>query len=228
MGMKLVLYSGGNNRLNEGLDLELLKLVKSKDPVMTYVPFTYYEHQNHYKQWKRYYSKYDISQFHYFAPNKKYSSQHLEKVFSSDVIYLSSGNTFVFLNHLRKSGLIRPFKKFVKNGGVLAGMSAGAIVMTPNIMTAQVPSADRDENKHSLSNYKAMSLVGFEFSPHYDWTKAHDHELKEYSRETSSPILACDDGAGLVVNGTKAQLIGPIVKFEAGRRVELSQKWLRL
>ncbi|MGE3973584.1 MAG: Type 1 glutamine amidotransferase-like domain-containing protein [Bdellovibrionales bacterium] len=226
--MKLILYSGGNNKINEALDLELLGLIKKKEPVMSYVPFTFYEHPDHYRDWKRYYKKYGVKNFNYFAPNRDYSPKHLEKVFSGDVIYLSSGNTFIFLNHLRKNKLIPQFKKFVKKGGVLAGMSAGAIVMTPNIMTAQVPSADRDENKHCLTDYKAMSLVGFEFSPHYDWRGSHDQELIQYSKQTRSPIIGCDDGAGLVIVNQRAKLIGPAVKFEKGKRQELHQKWIQL
>jgi dipeptidase E len=226
--MKLVLYSGGNNRVNESLDLELLGLIKGRDPTMTYVPFTYYEHTSHYKNWKKYYGKYGVENFLYFAPNREYSKAHLAKVFTSDVIYLSSGNTFIFLNHLRKSGHIPAFKKFVKNGGILAGMSAGAIVMTPNIMTAQVPRADRDDNRLALKNYRAMSLVGFEFSPHYEWSRIHDEELKKYSLKTQAPIIGCDDGAGLVIVGERAKIVGPLVKFEGGQRTELHQKWIKL
>ena len=62
-----------------------------------------------------------------------FTRNDLHKALGSDVIYLAGGNTFYFLRNLRKSGLIPQLKKFVEQGGVLVGLSASAIIFTPNI-----------------------------------------------------------------------------------------------
>ncbi len=224
--MKLVLYSGGNEKINRNVDLALLSYVKSKRPQITYVPFTFYEHGSYYAQFKKQFAKYGVEDFVYFAPNKKYSAAHFKKAFSSDIIFLSSGNTFTFLNHLREQNLIKAFRRFVKKGGILAGMSAGAIVMTPNITTAVVPSADSDINRVGIKDLKAMNLVGFEFSPHFH--KNTSEELRSYSRFTRFPILACDDGAGLIVENNKIQIIGDVTRFKKGKQTQLQSSFLTL
>jgi dipeptidase E len=217
--MNLVFYSGGNKKLNRRLDQALLDATGKSAPSMTYVPFTYYEHPLYFRQFRRYFGSYGVEEILYLAPNKQYSMERYRQAFSTDVIFLSSGNTFTFLRNLRERKLIPAFRKFLKNGGILAGASAGAIVMTPNIMTAVVPSADSDPNHAGLRNLSGMNLVDFEFSPHYE--KGHSEELRSYSRFTPFPIMACDDGSGVIVKNGKLRTIGRVFQFRNGKKREL-------
>lgn len=214
--MKLVLYSDGPCKSNHDLDKALLEVARGTRSQVTYVPFTHSEHSHYYQEFKDYYRRLGLKSFVYFAPNKLYSPQKIREAFSSDIIYLSSGNTFTFLKHLREQKLVPHLQKFLKRGGVLAGASAGAILMTPNIMTAAVPVADSDTNKVGIKNLSAMALVPFEFSPHYHRGQAE--ELKSYSRFTGFPILACEDGAGIVVENDRIRIVGEAIKFKNGKK----------
>lgn len=224
--MNIVLYSGGTNKENKKLDLELLKSTQKEQPKITYVPFTYYEHPRYFEQFKKYWRNYGVEDFVSYAPNRAHSLEKTRQAFSTDIIFLSSGNTFSFIKHLRDYGLIPSLNRFLKRGGILAGASAGAIVMTPNIMTAVVPFADSDPNHVGVRSMKGMNLVGFEFSPHFD--EDHSEELRSYSRFTDNPVLACEDGSGLVVRNGKIKIIGSVYRFKNGRRTELNSKQLSL
>lgn len=217
--MKLVLYSGGSNKANKALDLALLGATNKQSPQITYVPFTYYEHPRYFLAFKKYFSVYGVEDFVYMAPNKKYSRERIKNAFSSDIIFLSSGNTFTFLKNLREQNLISAFRQFVRKGGILSGASAGAIVMTPNIMTAAVPSLDSDVNRAGIKNLNALNLVNFEFSPHFD--ESTSEELRSYSRFTTFPVLACDDGAGIIIQDEKIKMVGPVFQFKNGRKIKL-------
>ena len=87
----------------------------------------------------------------------------------SDIVYLAGGNTYYFLDHLRRSGLLDELALFARRGGVVAGLSAGALILTPHIGLAGYPAFDRDENTVGLgrSGCRGLGLVGFEFFPHY-------------------------------------------------------------
>ena len=122
--------------------------------------------------------------------------------------------------------MVPALNRFLKNGGILAGASAGAIVMTPNIMTALVPFSDSDPNHVGIRSLRGLNLVGFEFSPHF--AENHSEELRSYSRFTDNPVLACDDGSGLVVKNGKIKIIGSVFRFKSGRRTELSSRKLSL
>jgi dipeptidase E len=57
-------------------------------------------------------------------------------------------------------------KKFIQDGGILTGLSAGAIMMTETIEMAGYPPFDCDENEDNLKNLKSLNLVDFYFFPH--------------------------------------------------------------
>jgi dipeptidase E len=150
---------------------------------------------------------------------KPLSTKAKRRLLSADAIYLGGGNTFTFLSALRKSALVRDLKKFAERGGLLMGLSAGGILMTPHIRTASVPSMDADDNYTRLTNFRAMKLVPFDFSPHYESCAKADAELLAYSRRLKRPILACPDGAGVVVKDGRISLVGAVSVFHEGRKM---------
>ncbi|MFC1641016.1 Type 1 glutamine amidotransferase-like domain-containing protein, partial [Patescibacteria group bacterium] len=109
-------------------------------------------------------------------------------------------------------------RDYVEKGGVLVGVSAGSMVMSPKI---DVGAVDDDMegtlNEIGLTDLTAMGLSGFEFFPHLN--KDVDEltkRLKVYSKIEDSVVYACQDGDGIVVNGDDIQFIGDVLKFENG------------
>ena len=146
----------------------------------------------------------------------------LKRALKSDIIHLSGGNTYHFLNALRKSGLIEHLRDFAFKGGVISGLSAGGIMLTPSIQTASFPDFDKDDNEIGLRSYKALSLVNFEFFPHYINTKRYNEPLLKHSRKTNRPIFALPDGSGILVNHEDTQFLGEAFCFHAGRKFKIS------
>ncbi len=112
-------------------------------------------------------------------------------------------------------------KTFVERGGVLAGLSAEAIILTPNIGTAGPPLPDPDENEVKLKNLRALGLVRFEFYPHYTSTPKTNQAILKYSRNTKYPIFACPDGSGITINENRMTFIGNVLMFSGGKKVEI-------
>ncbi len=106
----------------------------------------------------------EILNMNYFDIDDFCNLDKIEKIFKSDVIYLSGGNTYYFLNNLRKRYLITRLRKYVKNGGYIIGLSAGAIMMSKDISAAQFG----DEDIVGLSNLSSLDLVDFDFMPHWN------------------------------------------------------------
>jgi len=221
---KLVLYSGGNHdwgnvRLHENLvSLTGSKKVKS----MTYIPSTHENGELFFRRFKKRYTKFGVRRFRYFPVDAVFLKREMKEALKSDVIYLAGGNTFYFLKHLRESGFLGEIKRFVHRGGILAGLSAGAIMMTPHIFLAGYPKHEGDENEVRLRNLKSLHLVDFEFLPHYVSSNKTNLALAKYSRRSDRPILACPDGSGVVVNGEEIRLMGPVYIFHQGRRARIA------
>jgi dipeptidase E len=220
--MKLVLYSGGDDKDNRHLDKAFVDLIGKKNPVVTFIPSSSYLSEQEFKVFVKHYSKFKISRFIHFPVDVPFDKIMFQEVMRSDAIHMGGGNTFYFLNCLRKAKLIKDLRSFVLNGGVLTGLSAGAILMTENIEMAGYPEFDRDENTVKLTNLSSLNLVDFAFFPHFKNSKRYDVVFKKYSKLKQKIIYACPDGAGIVLNGDELRFVGKCYAFSDGHKFSLN------
>lgn len=222
--MKLVFYSGGQESSNQLVHAELSALVGSKrQKTFTYVPYISDDANLFFRRAMQRYRPFGFTNF-YCLPidqEEELSSKALHQALASDVIYLAGGNTFYFLKYLRKSGLFDLLPEFAYGGGVLAGLSAGAIILTKNINLAAYPAFDADENEVNLFNWSALNLVDFEFFPHYEPTGRHFRAMKQYTKEHQNSVFACRDGGGVIMNGEEVKFVGDVYLFHNGKSVRV-------
>jgi dipeptidase E len=216
--MKLVLYSGGLEKENRSLDRSFVDLLHKKSPVVTFIPSSSYLSEHEFKAFVKHYSKYKISRFIHFPVDVPFDRIIFQEVMRSDAIHLAGGNTFYFLNSLRKAKLLPELRRYAEKGGVLTGLSAGAILMTENIDMAAYPEFDRDENFVNLKNLTAMHLVNFAFFPHFKNSARYDAVFRRYSRFRKKLIYACPDGAGIVISNDEIKFVGPCYGFAGGQK----------
>jgi dipeptidase E len=224
-----VLYAGGQTRRNAPLHEALLDLARRGPAAgrrrvrMAYVPYTAKGAGTYYRRFERRYRAFGGTDFRCVpadlpdlarpGPARRRAS---EALLTSDIVYLAGGNTFYFLLHLKRSGLAAVLQRFAARGGVLAGMSAGAHLLTPHIELAGYPPFDRDENEVRLPRGEqgALGLVGFEFFPHYRHSPRYRRALADYVRRQRRVLYACRDGGGLVVEGDRITPYGDVWRFD--------------
>lgn len=220
--MKLVFYSGGDDRDNRQLDHSFLEILDKKNPIVTFIPSSSYLSDQEFKVFVKHYSRFKISRFIHFPVDVPFDRILFQEVMRSDAIHMGGGNTFYFLNSLRKAKLLKQLRLFAQRGGVLTGLSAGAIMMTENIEMASYPDFDRDENTVGLKNLSALNLVDFAFFPHFKNSARYDVVFKRYSKLKKKLIYACPDGAGIVVNGSEIRFIGKTFAFSEGHKFSIN------
>jgi dipeptidase E len=220
--MKLVFYSGGDDKDNKSLDKVFVELLDKKNPVVTFIPSSSYLSEQEFKGFVKHYSKYKISRFIHFPVDIPFDRILLQEVLRSDAIHMAGGNTFYFLNSLRKAKLLPELRKFAEKGGLLTGLSAGAIMMTENIEMAAYPEFDRDENSVGLKNLSSLGLVDFAFFPHFKNSARYDAAFKKYSKLKKKVIYACPDGSGIVVNDRELRFIGKTFAFSEGHKFSIN------
>lgn len=190
---------------------------------MTYMPFTAEGSAPFYARFRRRYGAFGATHFDCAPADAADPRDAARRVRASDIVYLAGGNTFTFLSHLRRSGLLEVLRRFADRGGVLAGLSAGAIVITPDIGLAAWPPFDRDSNDVGLprGEWGALGLVPFEFFPHFRSSDRYRRALSEHARRTGRPVYACRDGSGLVVEGDRLTVHGDVWLFDGGSPTKL-------
>lgn len=100
-----------------------------------------------------------------------------QKLLSASILMITGGNTFKLLHNLRESGLDKVIREFWrKEGVVLVGFSAGAIVLTPSIETAKTGAGDA--NELGITDLAGLGIVDFEVWPHYK--PEQDQEIAQF------------------------------------------------
>jgi len=128
-----------------------------------------------------------------------------KKFYGADIIYVEGGNTFYLLDWVRKSGFDVAIKRFLENGGVYVGVSAGSMIAGPNIETAGWKHADN--NIVGLKDLSAMGLVDFAISPHFDEIVAE--AVRGAVAKVDYPTVALTDSEAVLVDGDKIRIAGP-------------------
>tara|TARA_R110000868_G_scaffold117600_16_gene312648 strand:+ start:26782 stop:27447 length:666 start_codon:yes stop_codon:yes gene_type:complete len=217
--VRLVFHGGGHSEDNIKLNREALRMCREKDPVIAYIPACSIDAESDFLEFARGFQELGVGRFLYFPIDVPFDQTMLTQVFSANIIHLSGGNTFYFLKWLRRTKLMTKIKEFVRNGGVLTGLSAGGILMTPDISSASYPEFDCDENEEHLRDLRALKLVNFEFFPHYRNSKRYERELINQSKLIDYPIYGVADGNGIVVEGEKTSFVGKTLCFYKGKKI---------
>ena len=128
------------------------------------------------------------------------------KLANLEVVFVEGGNTFYLMKYIRESGFDKAIKRFLDNGGIYLGVSAGSYVACPDIFPAQWKHAE-DENRVGLKDFKGLGLVDFYVSPHY--IPEHEAILNENKNSVSYPIYALTDSQAILINDRDTRFIGP-------------------
>lgn len=137
-----------------------------------------------------------------------------KKLKNFDVIFVEGGNTFYLLKYAKKSGFGNTLKRFLDNGGVYLGVSAGTIIMGKNIKSSQIYydlAGQGDKNIVDLKDLTGLDFVPYIFCVHIN--KKDINIIKDYATETSYPIVCLSDSQALLVNGKDIEIVGSGEKY---------------
>lgn len=137
-----------------------------------------------------------------------YDPDLLEPLFACDAIHLSGGNTYYFLYWLQQRGLQERLRHYANHQGVLIGTSAGAIIMTPKISSAQLCG---DAPYPLLTTDQGLNLVDFAFAPHVQDTPEDSARMQSYADQQKRVLYGCHDGDGIIVAGDTVTMVGNVI-----------------
>lgn len=130
-----------------------------------------------------------------------------DTIASSDMIYVTGGNTFYLMQALRYSSADRLIEQAVHDGIIYIGESAGAVVAGPNIEYIKRMDSE-DPAPYLDSNYAGLGLVDFSIVPHIDGPALGESaaEIMRHSNSDDHMVPIRDDQA-VLVNGPHVELV---------------------
>ncbi len=216
--IKLVLYSDQILLETEKVDRELIALVGKSNPTIGYIPSSAKAdpQRKYYDERRAYYARLGMTLSPFFGLDEAYEPSQLKELFGCDAIHFSGGNTYYFLHWLQKRNMFAAIRQYTEKGGVLIGVSAGAILMTPNITTASLCG---DEPLDAEIDLAALHLVDFAFVPHFGNGHSDLATLQTYSRDRQVVLYACRDGEGIIVRDEQVECVGDVTIIVNGENV---------
>lgn len=205
MPLRLALYSDQECSANQAMDKRLLELIGTPQPRIGHLSSEPDPARVYFSRKQAYYAELGAVLMCYTDAHNADPST-LSSLLACDAIHLSGGNTFAFSEWLERAGLFEPLREFASKHGVLIGASAGAILLTDNIATARLCG---DIAKRAVTEYRTLGLVKCSFWPHYQPETPITHAGASRAA-AASPLYACPDGAGLIIDGCRHERWGDI------------------
>jgi dipeptidase E len=209
----IIFYSDQVVPENQRLDRRFLEIVGKESPKLAYIPSASDNTRKYFSDKCQYYKRYGIGDLMYFDLNKEYDPSKTEELLACDAIHLSGGDPFQFLGSIRKRNFGPVLKKYWQGGGILLGISAGAILLTPSISISHVFYQSRTD-KH-----QAVGLVDFHFLPHWNLREQKLKDVCLFSSENNNTVYACSDGDGMIIREGKIELVGDLTIISKGNAI---------
>jgi dipeptidase E len=141
----------------------------------------------------------------------------MRAVREAEGIYVGGGNTFRLVDALHRNGVIETIRERAREGVPYFGVSAGANVACPTMMTTN------DMPIVLPPSFAALNLVPFQINPHYyagsSWLRngdeliehfgeTRDDRIREYHEMNSTPVIGIVEGSALRVEDGTVELVG--------------------
>lgn len=137
----------------------------------------------------------------YFDLSPCFADEDLARIRDFQIVHLSGGNTYAFLEASRERGLETILAHYLRRGGLIIGVSAGAILMTPDIGTSDFCG---DCNVSSLHDTTGFNFVEFLFIPHlgkhFVANIDNMRALTKYATRVGRKVYASEDSDGIFID----------------------------
>lgn len=211
--MKLILNGGGSGeRIKESLELFAREVAGGK---VLYVPLAWVngKMEECINWFVGEVSKFGISNIEQILDPHDITK---EKLNETSGVFIGGGNSYQLLKALKETQAFENLKEYVKNGGLIMGGSAGALIFGECIDTClkdelTIKSCN-DENIVGLKDTKGFDCInGYSILPHYkklpeqypDTQKRVDRLLKQGYK-----LICLPEETSLWINGEQTKIIG--------------------
>jgi dipeptidase E len=149
----------------------------------------------------------------------------LAAISSAEAIYVGGGNSFLLTRELHERGLILPIRDRVLSGAPYLGVSAGANVACPTMMTTN------DMPVVHPPSLDSLGIVPFQINPHYHpgkirfvdegelvkhFGESRAKRISEFHTQRETPVLGMWEGSFIHWNGETGVLTGRATAFRPG------------
>ena len=225
--MKLILCGGGSGEQNYYANKKLNEIIDHNKPLL-YIPLAMDESDHPYDscyEWiKGELSKVDIPRIDMVRSFDELAQREYSEY---SALFIGGGNTYKLLKGLKESGSFEKINRYINNGGIVIGGSAGAVIFGYDIDIIST----MDSNDVALTDTKGFDVMGgISVFPHYTNKKSRLSEEENLDRlnkfteairnfsMSKGEVIAIPEEDAIFVDDDELEILGnrPFFYFKNG------------
>ena len=209
--MKLVLIGGGEiGRGNttyetKKIDEEIIKMTGKTNPTLLFVGLASSFSDSYYDVIKNNYKSLGATPV-YLKKNNLIHNPDLvkEKFKNADIIYIGGGDTLKLLEKIEEYNLKELFDEAKEQNKVLAGISAGAILLSKK---GYSDAYILREEKDTYEMIKGFNYTNIIITPHYHNDLDKCRQLEEYLKKHNEEVYGIENNSALFIEDNNIKVI---------------------
>ena len=214
---KLMLIGGGNTRNGiyntKEIDEEIIRMTNKDKPNFLFIGLANSFADSYYDSMKTIYKNLGCNTVYLKKSNIVNNPDIVKnKIKEADIIYIGGGDTIKLLENIKEYNIDILLKEAYEDGVVLAGMSAGAILLSKDGFSDSKITR-KESDKHEF--VEGLNFIDISFCPHYEKGSNKAKELEEeltkkdkkvYCLENCTALKIIDNNIDVIKSNTESKV----------------------
>ena len=209
---KLMLIGGGETGRGtttyetKEIDEEVVKMTEKENPIFLFIGLASSHSDSYYDTMKKIYKELGCTT-EYLKKKNIINNPDIvkDKISRADIIYICGGDTVKLITDIKEYEIDKLLKEAYNRGCVMAGMSAGAIMLSREGFSDSLIFRG-ESDKHEF--IKGFKFIDISICPHFHSNPVKDKELLDSIKEKS--VYGLENGTALKIIDDKIEYIKSI------------------
>ena len=209
---KLMLIGGGETGRGtttyetKEIDEEVVKMTEKENPIFLFIGLASSHSDSYYDTMKKIYKELGCTT-EYLKKKNIINNPDIvkDKISRADIIYICGGDTVKLINDIKEYEIDKLLKEAYNRGCVMAGMSAGAIMLSKEGFSDSLIFRGESDKHEFIKGFKFIDLS---ICPHYHSNEVKDKELLESIKDKE--VYGLENGTALKIIDDKIEYIKSI------------------
>jgi len=196
---------GNTSYETKEIDEEIVKMTEKESPNFLFIGLASSFSDSYYDTMKKIYKELGCNCMYLKKKNILNNPSIVEdKILSADIIYICGGDTVKLLDDVKTYHIDTLLEQALNQGTVLAGMSAGALLLSQKGFSDSLILRGESEKNEFL---EGLGFASLNFCPHYEEGSVKDKELQECLEGTTDAVYCLENCTALKVIDDRITLI---------------------
>ena len=208
---KLMLIGGGDTGRDnteyttKEIDEEIVKMTDKVNPNFLFIGLASSHSDSYYDTMKKIYKELGCTPVYLKKSNLVNNPDIVkQKIEDADIIYICGGDTVKLLEHVKEYDLKSLLLDAYNKGTVIAGMSAGAILLSNKGFSDSLIIREESDKYEFI---KGLKFIDLNFCPHYNIDPKKTKDLEEYLSKNNEEVYSLENNTALKIIDDKISII---------------------